>query len=610
MSPKFFRFFRSSKWFTILLDFRIPFTVLTCLLMYLVLLWLPVPVEVALFVLFTGIVIGSWRLVLDTLQALLKKSFALDYIAILAILVGLLTQNYFIAGVIVLMMSGGNALEDYAQQRAKKSLTALKNRIPNQAQVVDASGTASGVAIESVEVGSTILVRKGEVVPLDGQLVTEVGSFDESSLTGEPYPVSKEAGDVIRSGTLNVGESVQVVTTVLSTDSTYSRIVALVKEAENAQTPFTQLADKLSMVFTLFTLALGSAAYFVSGDPERVLAVLVIATPCPLILATPIALIGGMNAAAQRRIIMKRLASLEALSDVQTVVFDKTGTLTLGQPLLESIETQQKQYDEKQLLSLAAGLEKNSLHPYARAIVAEAQTRAVRPVVFAQVEEEIGLGIRGAKGEDTYQLASDANHDASQVTLTKNGKTIGVFRFADELKENSIGVVQHILDLGLRIWIFTGDTVGRAQQLLSRLPAGIELEADLSPEDKKGKGESLQKSGNTVVMIGDGINDAPALAVADVGVAFSHQEHTAASEAADVVLLGRDFSGVLDVLRISRRTMTIAKQSMYVGLGLSILGMILAVFGFLPPIAGAIGQEVIDVAVILNALRTTRMKHA
>lgn len=589
-------------------EFITPALVMSSLVLYALAWWLKVPDEAANAVLLAGVAVGSWRLVVDTVRSLLQKTFALDYIAILAITVGLLTHNYLVAGVIVLMMSGGNALEDFAQRRAKKSLTALKNRIPNQAQVVETSGEILTQAIDDISVGSVVLVRKGEVVPIDGVLVSDEAILDESSLTGEAYPVSKEPGDAVRSGTLNVGQVLQLKTTVVSRDSSYSKIVALVQEAETVQTPFVQLADSLSLWFTVVTLVLAGLALLLSGDWQRVLAVLVIATPCPLILATPIALIGGLNSAARQRTIFKRLAALEAFATVDTMVFDKTGTLTLGQPQLESVTVLSESLTKKQVLALASGLEKNSLHPYAKAIVADAAAHRIKPAAVTEVSEQVGRGISGRYRGQRYLLAASRQHPDSQVVLHRGSSELAVFSFRDELKRGTTQSLERLMSLGVEIHIFTGDTAERANQLRQVLPDSISVQTDLKPEDKQRLLRQLKQRGQVVAMVGDGINDAPALALADVGLAFAHQEQTAASEAADIVVLGGDVTRVVSLLQIARRTMSIARQSIFVGLGLSIGGMLLAVAGLLPPILGAIAQELIDVAVIVNALRSTQLQ--
>lgn len=558
-------------------------------------------------ILLTGIAVGSWQLLKDTYQSLLRKSFALDYIAILAIATGLFTGNFLVAGVIVLMMAGGNTLETYAQQRARKSLTSLSDRIPHEVVVIENQNQHVTLPIEAVTIGSTVLVRKGEVVPLDGTLLSKEALFDESSLTGEPYPVHKQVGDFLRSGVVNTGEAVTFTTTVTDQNSTYRKIIKLVEQAQNEKTPFLQLADSLSGWFTLITLLLAGAAYLVSADMNRVLAVLVIATPCPLILAAPIALIGGMNAAARERIIFKRLASLEILSRVKTMIFDKTGTITFGVPELIEVKSLSTGFTSKKLLALAAGLERHSLHPLAKAVLVTATEKKVTPVAMKKVSEQLGKGLSGEYQGHTFSIQKDPETNES-VVLKKGKAAIGRFTFADVLKPASAQVLRQLQKQGLSLHLFTGDTQQRVDALLADLPPNITVKAECSPEDKRAGIAAIKKQGKVTAMVGDGINDAPALALADVGIVFSHQEQTAASEAADVILLGGTFQGVLIALSLSQRTMQIAKQSMYLGVGLSLVGMLFAVGGSLPPIAGALTQEVIDVAVILNALRAARVR--
>lgn len=550
--------------------------------------------------LFLGIGVGSWQLLRDSIRSLQQGSFALDYIAILAILTGVLTGNYFVAGVIVLMMSGGNTLESYAQELAKRSLTTLSNRIPHDVLLVTENKEVA-TPLKSVTLGSTLKVRKGEVIPLEGTLLSKSALIDESSLTGEAYPVSKISGELLHSGTINQGETLLFRTTVTDENSSYRQIIRLVEQAQSEKTPFLQLADKLSGWFTVVTLLLATVAYLLSQDMERVLAVLVIATPCPLILATPVALIGGMNTAAKERIIFKRLAALEVLSRVKVMIFDKTGTLTFGVPELLSIEGAQTEKEKSQFLALAAGLERNSLHPYAKSILEAAEKQHIQPKNFGEIEEQIGKGIRGKHNGHTYTVQKAETTEG--VALRENGKVIATFVFSDVLKPNSVQILKKLQKQQLRLALFTGDSQERTLAQLPNLPSGIEVAWEMKPEQKLSGIRAYQKNAQSVAMIGDGINDAPALAAADVGIAFSHDEKTAASEAADVVLLGNDFASVLHARQISQRTLSIAKQSMYVGLGLSLTGMCIALTGKLPPLAGAITQEVIDVAVILNALR-------
>lgn len=551
------------------------------------------------------ILLGSYQLIVETARSLWQRQFALDYIALLAISVGVGTQNYLVASVIVLMLSGGNKLEEYAMTKAKSSLTALVDRIPHVVLIED---TKEELQIEKVEVGMKILVRKGEVIPLDGTLLSDTGLTDESSLTGEPYMMEKKKGDLLRSGTLNVGGAITVAVTRAEKDSTYRKIIDMVANAQEEKSPIIRLANKYSTIFTLITLAIGAGAYVVSGDINRVLAVLVIATPCPLILATPIALMGGMNTAARKRIIIKRLASIEVLSRVQAFIFDKTGTITLGKPVVTDIEIFDSTYTEAKVLGIAAAIEHNSLHPLAKAVVKKAADAHIPELRVTDVEEKIGVGITGIINKKSFLLARAKDADGMKIELTSGRKKIAHFHFRDQLKENSKKIVDDLHNQGLDVAIYTGDKQRAADEIASLLGSHITVKAECTPEDKQKGIAQLHAQKKTVVMIGDGINDAPALASADVGMVFSSDEHTAASEAADVVFLGGDFKSVSDVHSISKKTIQIALQSIVVGIGLSVVGMLIASAGFIAPIIGAFIQETIDILVIFNALRTSRLE--
>lgn len=590
--------------------FSIPFFVLATLISALFFHEIFKNVFITNAILSLGILVGSYQLIRDSYVSLKQKSFALDYIAILAIMTGLITGNFFVAGVIVLMMAGGNTLEIYAQALAQKSLTSLSNRIPHEVLVSTGPGSTIKQSITSVEIGSQILVRKGEVVPLDGKLESESAELDESSLTGEPYPVTRKQGELLRSGVVNRGESLIITTTVADQNSTYRKIIKLVEAAQQEKPPFLQAADRLSGWFTLVAILLAGTAYGISADLNRALAVLVIATPCPLILAAPIAMIGGMNAAAKQRIIFKRLAALEVLAQVNAMIFDKTGTLTFGIPKmtgLQIINNDAGTSTEKQILAIASGLEKHSLHPFAKAIVSYSEEKDIASADITEVTELLGKGITGKYHGDTYSIRRGQNRTDS-VSLFKGKQPLAHFQFTDVLKPSTKSQLTDLQNQNISLHIFTGDSTERASELEKQLPSGITIKAELSPEEKRNGIAAIRKKGITTAMVGDGINDAPALALADVGIVFSHEEHTAASEAADVVLLGGNITGIATALKLARHTIFISKQSMYIGLGLSCLGMVIAAFGGLPPIFGAISQEVIDVAVILNALRAATPK--
>ncbi len=585
--------------------FRIPLICLAGILLYLILKFLNFPF-LANVVIIAVTILGSYRLFYEALQKLFQKRFALDYIAIVAISVALYTQAFLVAAILALMIATGRTLEQYAVAQAKKSLTRLIERIPDEVLLSENGEPTKKVKIKTVAVGQQIFIRKGEVIPLDGTLISEIGQTDESTLTGEPYFIDKVKGDILRSGTINIGPSIIVEVTKSEENSTYNKIIELVKKAQSEQSPFVRLADKYATFFTIVTFIIAAFAYITSGfDLTRVLAVLAIATPCPLIIATPIALLGGVNSAAKKRIIVKRLASLETLAKVDTLIFDKTGTITLGFPKLTHIEIIDKKFSERKILGIAESLERNSLHPLAKAVVIFAKEKNA-PILYAKnVEERIGHGISGVIQSEKFTLAKMSDGTGMSIELTSKAKRLAILKFEDELKLDSKQSFAKLSKLGLNLKIFTGDRQAAAEAVMKQLNLDIEFSAQMSPQDKLNGVKALQSSGKTVAMVGDGINDAPALALADVGLVFSNEEQTAASEAADLVFLGGDFSLVLRSLHIAKRTIKIATQSIYFGIGLSVAGMVFASFGYIPPIYGAGLQELIDVAVILNALRAS-----
>lgn len=554
-----------------------------------------------------GVAIGSIGLIKETIRSLLKRNLALDYIALLAISVGVISGHYLVSAVIVLMLSGGEALEDYSLQKAQSSLTTLANRIPHSVHLWENGAVGRTVSIESVQVGQEIVIRKGEVIPLDGTLITEAASVDESSLTGEALPVDKKSGDLIRSGTVNTFNSITVLVSKAEKDSTYRKIITMVEEAQSEKAPLIRLANKYSAAFTIITLILSVLAYISSGyQLTRALAVLVIATPCPLILATPIALIGGMSAAARKRIIFKRLASIEVLARVNALMFDKTGTITVGKPVVTKVDVLDPNLDESHAHAVSYILEKNSLHPLAKALVQHLHGKHTPGVMVTHIHEEIGKGISGKVGQDTYSLGKPISTDGMIVALQKNGKDIVHYHLEDVIKADSAKVFTTLCQSGIDLSIYTGDSQVHADEMVKFLKVPVTVKAHCAPEDKKKGIHELKAKGKVTAMVGDGINDAPALAYADVGMVFSNDENTAATEAADIVFLGGDVHQILEVLKISRRTISIATQSILFGIGVSIIGMVFAAAGFVPPIMGAFIQEAIDVAVILNALRASQ----
>lgn len=591
---------------SLLNTFRIPAVIIFAIILYVILLVLKLNLAAAIVAIFATL-LGSYRLFYETASSILKKNFALDYIAILAILVSLATQEYLVAAILALMISSGRTLEDYGVSQAKKSLTKLAERIPNEVFLWENGKIGKKIKIESVKKNQQIFVRKGEVIGLDGILVSKDGLTDESSLTGEPYTIEKIAGDSIRSGTINIGQPIVIKVTKESGDSTYNKIVAMVKNAQDEKSPFVRLADSYSGIFTIVTLLITGFAYVYSGfDLIRALAVLAIATPCPLIIATPIALLGGVNASSKKHIIVKKLAALEVLARAQAIIFDKTGTITLGKPTVSRFENLTKNYNDKEILAISESIERNSLHPLAKAVVTFAKENKA-PILHAEkIEEKVGSGISGTLKNKTYTLSKLASSEGMMIGIFEDKTHLATFVFEDEIKQESKDIIKNLKDRGFQLFIFTGDKKEAAEKVVVSLGGNIIIQAEAKPEDKQAGIADLKKKGIVTAMVGDGINDAPALALADVGMVFSNEEQTAASEAADMVFLGGNFSLVIDSLNIAKRTIKIAKQSIFVGIGISILGMVFASLGFIPPLGGAFLQEAIDVAVIINALRASR----
>lgn len=586
--------------------FKLPLIVLVGLVIYLILILVRLN-QVAMIVAIISIVIGSYDLFKESYEDLKNKNLGLDYIAILAIIVALITREYLVGVVIALMLATGRTLEDYGATSAKKTLTELANRIPHEILIEFGESTKT-IPVSDVKKDQIIVVRKGEVIPLDGILLSESGVLDESSLTGEAYPQDKIEGDLVRSGTINVSSPIRIRVTNDEKSSSYSKIIELVSRAQAEKAPLVRLADKYSLWFTILTFIISGVAYFQFRTLESILAVLVVATPCPLILATPIALIGGMNKSAKKRAIVKKLASIEVLSRVNAIVFDKTGTITLGKPIVSKFDINNKDLDRKNLLSIASAIERNSLHPLAKAVVAYADENKSTKIHAKNVHEEVGKGITGNVDGKEYTLSKISSEDSADMSigLFQDKKLLASFTFSDQIKDNTKSVISSLRASGISISLYTGDRREVAKKLIEKLGIDIDFRADLKPEDKGKLIKGLQEEKRIVAMVGDGINDAPALALSDVGMVFSNEEQTAASEAADVVFLGGNFNSVLETYDDAKNTIRIAKQSILWGIGMSVAAMIAASFGLIPPIAGAMLQEAIDVIVILNALRSSR----
>jgi heavy metal translocating P-type ATPase len=561
--------------------------------------------SIAQIILLLVVAIGSFDLVKQTWQSLRAGRFALDYIALTAIVTGVIAGELFVSAVICLMLAGGNELENYAKNKAAHSLKALINRIPTTVRLWVNNAVGPETQVKTLIIDQTILIRRGEVLPVDGVLVSEHATLDEASITGEAHPIEKVKNDPLTSGTVNTGDELVMRVTKTGNESTYHKIIALVTEAQSHKSPLIRLADRYSGFFTLITLALAGGAWLFTGSIDRALAVLVMATPCPLILAAPIALLGGMNALAKRGSIVKNLGSLEQLARATDIVFDKTGTLTEGELQVNSVKSLKAEFTESEILSMAAAIEQSSLHPIAKAIVAAAQAKNLTLPETSNTVEKVGSGIEAQIKDVTYSL-SGTSHQHDSITLSADSVAIGEIELSDHPKAGSAKALKGLLDNGLKLHLLSGDNQTRVDELMHTLGVSFTAKASMSPAQKNEYITSLQKQHALVAMIGDGINDAPAVAQADVGIVFSHDEESASSNAADVVLINNNFSAVTDLMRLSKTTFGIALQSIWIGMGLSLIGMGFASVGLIPPLMGALAQEAIDVLVILNALRTSR----
>lgn len=559
-------------------------------------------------------------LLVSMVRDLLAGRMGVDAVAFVSMTAALGLGENLAAVVVAVMYSGGNRLEDFAVSRAERDLKSLVDRAPRLAhRRVD--DVYEDISIDEVVPGDILLVRAGEVIGVDGLVVDDRALIDEAALTGEPLPVIRVKGEALRSGTINAGETFQMRATTTATESTYAGIVRLVTAAQTAKAPFIRIADKYALVLLPATLLLAGAAWAWSGDPVRALAVLVTSTPCPLILAAPVAFIAGVSRAARRGILIKGGAALEALARTHTVMFDKTGTLTVGGARLVAIETAPGEKSED-VLRLASSLEQASQHVVASAIVEAARARGLSLGLPDQVREAMGSGLEGQidgvkarvgsyefvcgtmrpEGWVARALRRASWRSALSVFVAKDGKLVGAILLADELRRETPHAIQELRASGVkRIVMVTGDRAESAETIAAALDLDVML-ADRVPGDKV-EAVIVEQKLNSTTMVGDGINDAPALAAADVGIAMGARGASASSEAADVVILVDSLDRVSDAVSIAQRARTIAVQSIVVGMTLSGVAMVAAALGYLTPVAGALTQEGIDIAVILNALR-------
>jgi heavy metal translocating P-type ATPase len=561
----------------------------------------------------------TWSII----RTLAQGRVGVDAIALIAMAGALAIGQYLAGAVIALMLSGGNALEASASRRARRELTALLERMPSVAHR-RAGGGWEEVPVERLEVGDTVLVRAGELVPVDGDVQSVEAVIDESALTGESLPLTRARGAAVQSGVANAGEAFELRATRLASESAYANLVRLVRAAETERAPFIRLADRYAAIFLPLTLAIAAAAWVAGGDAVRAVAVLVVATPCPLILAAPIAIVSGVSRAARAGVIVKGGTAIERLGEARTVLLDKTGTLTLGAPAVQEV-VPVGDFDAEDVLRLGASLDQFSAHVLAEALVHDAQERRLPLSEPADAIEEPGQGMEGevegrrvAVGSSGWlrrrgyevgdaEGAGDGGEGAglAKVLVGVDGHLAGVVVMADRLREDARELASELRSAGVRrVAMVTGDR----QAVAERIAADTGLDrvyAQQSPEQKLAVVREMRSDPelSPVVMVGDGVNDAPALALADVGIAMGGPGATVSSDTADAVITVDRIDRVATAISIGRRSLDIARESVVFGIGLSLIAMGFAAFGYIQPIGGALLQEGIDVVVILNALR-------
>lgn len=540
-------------------------------------------------------------------------TYGIDILALTAIVTSVILKQYWAALVIVLMLTGGEALEDYAEHRSKTELDALLKRAPQKAHVIRGKKVVD-VLVAQVKVGDRIIIKPGEVVPVDAVIIEGSGSFDESSLTGESIPEVKEPGAQLLSGSVSLDGAVTAKATQTASHSQYQQIVKLVRSAANSQAPFVRLADRYSIPFTILAFAIAGTVWFISKDPIRFLEVIVVATPCPLILAAPIAIISGMSRSAKAGIIVRTGSALERLAEVRTIAFDKTGTLTKGKPAVADIITYGK-FTKSDILGYAGALEASSNHILAAAINEAALNASVKVPKARHVRETPGHGLTAVIGGKKILVGrlsllrkhgvsipakyTEAKQTATYVAI--DGHLAGVITFQDEIRPESKATLSKLRRLGIRHFLMvTGDNKATAIAVAKKL--GInEVVAEAMPVDKLRAIEGVKHK--PVAFVGDGVNDAPVLTAADVGIALGARGSTAASESADLVIMQDNIGHVATSVEIARRTFKIARQSIFIGIGLSVILMAVFATGRFTPLHGAAIQELVDVIVIFNALR-------
>lgn len=579
--------------------------------------------EIGRWVWFITLIISGTPIIWQTIRGIFHHHFASDIVALLAIATSILLNDAFPGLVIVIMQSGGKALEDHAFKKASSSLDALLLRSPRFAHRKNGQDLEE-INVTDVRIGDILLVRPGDLVPVDGKITSEKAEIDESALTGEPLPKIKKNDEPVFSGTINSGSAFEMRADRISGESQYAKIVQLVRKAQQEKAPIQRLADRYAVWFTPITIGIGGLGWLLTHNVETILSVFVVATPCSLIFATPVAIISGINKAAKSGIIIKTGSAIEQVGKTHVVVFDKTGTVTFGTPMIEKVISTNK-INANDLLRKAASVEQLSSHPAAIVLTKKGHEIFDNLPIPTNFHELAGAGVYGeVEGEHIvvgspsvfenltntefseyiHEIKKQINSEGKMLAFVGiNNKPAGVIVFGDRIRPDVNFMVERIKKLGVKkIVMLTGDTLDNAKSIAQQ--AGIiDLEANLLPEQKVLAIKRLKQEFENVVMVGDGINDAPALAASTIGIAMGAHGTAISAEAADMVLLIDDISKISNIIEIGQKTIRVAKQSIFVGLGLSFIFMAIASLGYIPPAIGALLQEVLDVSVILNALR-------
>ena len=569
------------------------------------------PTLTRLLVTVTGAILAI-SMFIEMIKTLRSGRFGVDLLAIIAIASTLIVGQYWASLIIVVMLVGGESLEDYAAHRASRELHKLLENSPTFAHK-KVGDSYEDTPIDDIDIDDVLLVKASEVVPIDGVVLEGDSWFDESSLTGESEPVTKAIGDEVLSGSINGETAVLIRASKKASDSQYQKIVQLVKESEATPAQFVRLADRYAVPFTIVSLLIAGAAWLISGDMTRFAEVLVVASPCPLILAAPIAFVGGMSRSSRNGLLVKNGTTIEKLSLAKTVAFDKTGTLTTGILQVKSIAPETATHSEDDLLQIAASLEIGSNHILAKSLVKRAAEKDLALLEVTDLQESTGLGLSGVIQTKTYRIgranfanAEDAKVNGTAVFISEDEVFIGKILFEDKIRPESQHVIERLKAQDVQhILMLTGDNQKTAELVAGEL--GItEMHAGLMPSEKIGILKELPETHRPIVMVGDGVNDAPALALSDVGIALGASGSTVASESADVVVLRNDLNLVPESIKISRETMKVAKEAVLIGIFISIALMLIASTGVLPAIIGALLQEVIDTVSILYALKALK----